>query len=175
MNHTAQNLKKPRWQWRLLKQCNPFHQLRTERLGKRIFSEGGWFTGEAERHGAQQLIFWAFEDKSVMQEMIIDVPWSEIKNTMIEAILYQREVDLLSNMQVNFLKAVCSEVEKFSANETLREFNLGSSANIKRVREALIEKEVIDMINGKPEFSDPLFKIWFWRIYMQRTRLMVKS
>ncbi|MBY0433210.1 MAG: hypothetical protein K2U26_03780 [Cyclobacteriaceae bacterium] len=83
-------------------------------------------------------------------------------------ILYQREVDLLSNMQVNFLKAVCSGVEKFSSNETLREFNLGSSANIKRVREALIEKEVIDINNDKPEFSDPLFKIWFWRIYMQR-------
>lgn len=83
-------------------------------------------------------------------------------------ILYQREVDLLSNMQVNFLKAISSDVEKFSSNETLKEFNLGSSSNIKRVREALIEKEVIDIINGKPEFSDPLFRIWFWRIYMQR-------
>lgn len=83
-------------------------------------------------------------------------------------ILYQREVDLLSNMQVNFLKAVSDGVEKFSSTETLREYNLGSSANIKRVKEALIEKEVIDINDNKPEFSDPLFKIWFWRIYMQR-------
>ena len=84
-------------------------------------------------------------------------------------ILYQREVDLLSNRQVNFLKAMSSGVKKFSSNEAIREFNLGSSANIKRVREALIEKEVIDIINDSPEFSDPLFRIWFWRIYMQRS------
>ncbi len=84
-------------------------------------------------------------------------------------ILYQREVDLLSNMQVNFLKAICSGVEKFSSLEVLRDFNLGSSGNIKRAKEALVEKEVIDIDNNKPSFSDPLFRIWFWRIYMQRS------
>lgn len=83
-------------------------------------------------------------------------------------ILYQREVDLLSNMQVNFLKACSSGVERFSSSETIREFHLGSSANVKRLKEALVEKEVLDSNNGKLEFSDPLFKIWFWRIYMQR-------
>lgn len=148
----------------------PYITHRFEKTGKKITAQlAGQISSLMENHPyhVQQLAqeVWDVCHKSAKP--------ADFENAVVRllrqmTILYQREVDLLSNMQVNFLKAISSGVEKFSSNETLRDFNLGSSANIKRVREALIEKEVIDINNGKPEFSDPLFKIWFWRIYMQR-------
>jgi uncharacterized protein len=143
---------------------------RFEKTEKKISPElAGQIASMMENHPyhVQQLAqeVWDVCGKSARQ---LDLEKAVVQLLQQMTILYQREVDLLSNMQVNFLKAISSEVEKFSSNETLKEFNLGSSSNIKRVREALIEKEVIDINNGKPEFSDPLFKIWFWRIYMQK-------
>jgi uncharacterized protein len=148
----------------------PYIVYRFKKTGKKISPElAGQIASLMENHPyhVQQLAqeVWDVCGKSAKQP--------DIENAIVQllrqmTILYQREVDLLSNMQVNFLKALCSGAEKFSSNEVLREFNLGSSSTIKRVKEALIEKEVIDINNSKPEFSDPLFKIWFWRIYMQK-------
>ena len=148
----------------------PFIVQRFEKTGKKISPELATqiaLTMENHSYHIQQLAQEVWEVCSKIARPA-DVENAIVRLLQQMTILYQREVDLLSNTQVNFLKAICSEVEKFSSNETLREFNLGSSANITRIKEALIEKEVIDINNGKPEFSDPLFKIWFWRIYMQR-------
>lgn len=50
--------------------------------------------------------------------------------------------------------------------ETIRRFNLGSSAHVKRMTSALENKEVLDFVGKKTEWIDPLFKIWleerFW-------------
>lgn len=81
-------------------------------------------------------------------------------------ILFQKEVDGLSTTQVNFLKALCRGIEKFSAAETLHEFQLGTSANVVRIKAALESKEVIDIAGGRIEFMDPLFKRWFFMVYM---------
>lgn len=82
-------------------------------------------------------------------------------------ILFQREVDSLTNSQINFLKAMCSNITQFSAAETLRNFQLGTSANVNRIKESLIKKEVIDITPHNIEFIDPLFKAWFSTIYMK--------
>jgi hypothetical protein len=39
-------------------------------------------------------------------------------------------------------------------------------SNIRRIREALIQKEIIDISPGKPEFLDPLYKLWFTKKFM---------
>ena len=83
------------------------------------------------------------------------------------SILFQREVDSLTNPQINFLKALCSNVKQFSAAETLRTFQLGTSANVNRIKESLVKKEVIDITLHNIEFIDPLFKVWFSTIYMK--------
>lgn len=80
-------------------------------------------------------------------------------------ILFQREVDQLTNYQVNFLKALCKNVKQFSSAATLKEFNLGTSANVLRIKQALENKEIIDTVSGKAEFIDPLFKVWLNKVY----------
>ncbi len=83
-------------------------------------------------------------------------------------ILFQREIDNLTNSQVNFLKALCDNVKQFSSADTLRDYQLGTSANVNRIKESLIKKEIIDITPDKIEFIDPLFKLWFSKVYMSR-------
>lgn len=82
-------------------------------------------------------------------------------------ILFQREVDNLTNPQVNFLKALCDGVTQFSSTDTLSKYQLGTSGNVNRIKESLVKKEIIDITQNKIEFIDPLFKQWFIRIFMR--------
>ncbi len=75
-------------------------------------------------------------------------------------ILYQREIEHLTSTQIGFLKAVLNGEEQFTSMEILTKYKLGTSANIKRIKEALINKELIDYNGKKMEILDPLFKIW---------------
>ena len=80
-------------------------------------------------------------------------------------ILFQSMVDRLSNTQVNFLRAMCDEVEQFSAQKTLSKYQLGSSANVSRIKEALVGKEIIETLGNQIVLLDPLFKRWLQNIY----------
>ncbi len=82
-------------------------------------------------------------------------------------ILFQREVDSLTNTQVNFLKAVCDNVSKFSSSETIREYKLGTTGNVNRIKRSLSNQEIIEISGDKVEFVDPLFKLWFMKVFMQ--------
>lgn len=83
------------------------------------------------------------------------------------AILYLREVENLNNNQVNFLKALCDNVVQLSSAETLKTYNLGTSANIQRIKTTLEQKEIIDFMGTSPEFIDPLFQQWLMRVYFK--------
>lgn len=84
------------------------------------------------------------------------------------AMMYQREMDGLTNKQINFLKALANNVDKFSASETLISYNLGTQGNIKRIKSALENKEIIDLWGDRIQFIDPLFRLWFLKVYMKR-------
>jgi len=69
--------------------------------------------------------------------------------------------DDLTPPQINFLKAVTHNVERFCTSDVLKKYELNSSANVTRVRMALEKKEILYFKRNKPFFIDPLFKIWF--------------
>jgi len=69
--------------------------------------------------------------------------------------------DDLTPPQINYLKAVTHNIERFCTSEVLTKYELNSSANVTRVRLALEKKEILQFIRQKPHFIDPLFKIWF--------------
>jgi uncharacterized protein len=83
-------------------------------------------------------------------------------------ILFQREVDGLTNPQLNFLKALCNNITQFSAAETLQIYKLGTSGNVNRIKQSLVTKEVLDITPNRIEFIDPLFKLWFSTVYMKQ-------
>jgi hypothetical protein len=82
------------------------------------------------------------------------------------AMMYQREMDGLTNKQLNFLRALADKVDKFSSSETLIDYKLGTQGNIKRIKKALENKEIIDLWGKQIEFIDPLFRLWFKSVYM---------
>jgi AAA+ ATPase superfamily predicted ATPase len=84
-------------------------------------------------------------------------------------ILYQKEVDMLTNYQLNFLKLLCSNEIKHSSAEVLREYNLGTSANITRIKTALQNHEIIDVLGKQVTFNDPLFAIWLKKRFFKQT------
>jgi hypothetical protein len=80
--------------------------------------------------------------------------------------IYHRMVDEITTPQLNYLRALLNGVERFTTKENLKRFDLGSSANVKRVTTALETKEILDFVGQGTEWIDPLFKIWleerFW-------------
>lgn len=83
------------------------------------------------------------------------------------SILYQKEIDNLTNPQLNFLKALIDGVEQLSSRENLIKYDLGTSGNILRIKKALESKEIIDLWGPRIEFLDPVFRLWFKKMYMK--------
>jgi uncharacterized protein len=79
--------------------------------------------------------------------------------------LFQMETDNLTNTQVAFLKALSDGVTSFTAVDTLKRYDLGSVSNIRRIRDALIQREIIELSEKQPRFLDPLYKLWFNRMF----------
>ena len=75
-------------------------------------------------------------------------------------------VDDLTDHQLSLLRAVLDGVTKFSASDVIEKYGLNSSANVRRVKDALKKKEVI-AFNEKdePVVLDPLFEYWVGKHY----------
>ena len=84
------------------------------------------------------------------------------------SLMFQRELDNLTNKQINFLKALTEGVLKFSTKQTLTNYDLGTQGNITRIKSSLENSEIIDLWGDKIEFIDPLFRLWFIEIYLNK-------
>ena len=74
----------------------------------------------------------------------------------------------LTTHQVSLLRAILDGVTRFSSSEVIRRYGLNSSANVKRVKEALMKKEVIMLdANDNPVLEDPLFEYWVRKYYFE--------
>ena len=70
--------------------------------------------------------------------------------------------------QVNLLKATLEGVVRFSSADVIRKYGLNSSANVKRVKDALMKKEILVFDDeDQPEFLDPLFEYWIKKYYFE--------
>jgi len=78
------------------------------------------------------------------------------------SMLYYQYVEGLSAYQMNFLHAIAEGINsEFTKSEILQKYNLGTSANVKRLKSALEKKELIDISEKIVTFNDPVFKMWF--------------
>lgn len=75
-------------------------------------------------------------------------------------------VDDLTDHQMSLMKAVLDGVVKFSASEVIEKYSLNSSANVRRVKDALRKKEILTFNDkDEPVILDPLFEYWIRNIY----------
>ena len=72
----------------------------------------------------------------------------------------------LTNFQVSLLRAICDGNEKLSASGVIDKYSLNSSANVKRLKDALEKKEVVWFdAEDIPHVTDPLFEHWLRKVY----------
>lgn len=83
--------------------------------------------------------------------------------------LYRYTTSSLTANQVNFLRAVCDGVERFSSSEVLKQYRLNSSANVFRLKEALQNKEIVTFdADDKAGLIDPMFELWLKKRYFAK-------
>lgn len=79
--------------------------------------------------------------------------------------LFIQQTESLSAYQMNFLRALANGVlTGFTRSEILDTYQLGTAANISRLKKALTEKDLIMMTAPKKlEISDPILALWLKR------------
>lgn len=81
-------------------------------------------------------------------------------------VLFEQQTINLTEFQMNFLKAlVDGESANISKSEIIKSYELGSSANVQRIKNSLLKKELIDIEDRRYVISDPLLKAWLRRLF----------
>ena len=72
----------------------------------------------------------------------------------------------LTTFQVCLLRAVLEGNTRFSSSEVIQKYGLNSSANVRRLKDALCKKEIITFDDkDSPRILDPLFEYWLSKKY----------
>ena len=101
--------------------------------------------------------------RGFVTEQTIDSSKKQLLDYCINDFMFK--IDGLSNSQLNYLHAVVDGIDRFSSAENLAIYNLHSSANVARVKDALIKKEILEYNRHKPLFIDPVFELWLKEAY----------
>jgi hypothetical protein len=94
---------------------------------------------------------------------ILDAAMREIFNQHV--IHFDRIMDGLTYRQVNFLRALIRGESQISSKEVINSYDLGTSSTVTSLKNALIQKEIIDVDPSGLYFQDPPFRLWLERVY----------
>lgn len=107
---------------------------------------------------------------SMSKGFVTETMMTEALNSMI-AVHEPRFISVVNDLtdhQLSLMKAVLDGVVRFSASEVIEKYHLNSSANVRRVKDALKKKEVITFNEkDEPVILDPLFEYWLRKFYFE--------
>lgn len=79
--------------------------------------------------------------------------------------LFIEKTEHLTTYQMNYLRALISGVHNDFGKADIRErFNLGSPTNVKRIKDALEEREIVDVTERGVFISDPVLSMWLRKV-----------
>ena len=81
------------------------------------------------------------------------------------SMLFQMLTDDLNMKQISFLNALTNKEKQVTSQSVLKKYKLGTSANVIKIKRALHDREIIDIVGRKIEFMDPLYKYWLKNYY----------
>lgn len=81
------------------------------------------------------------------------------------SLLFSNIIDSLTAKQISFLQAIANGEKNFSSRDVLVNYQLGTSANIKNLRKALLDKDLIDILPDSTVIQDPVFAYWLRNRY----------
>ena len=145
-----------------------FIQKRFKDTGKSITKKQAEYLAEqVENHSyyVQQLAQQAWlRTKTECSMAIIDDSLQSIKNQL--SLLFVGMTEMLTATQLYFLRAII-DGETVFGQENLNKYRLGTSANVIRIKDALLSKEIIDITAKNVEIQDPVFKLWLKEEYFK--------
>ncbi|MDX9905290.1 MAG: ATPase [Bacteroidales bacterium] len=145
----------------------PFIQERFKSTGKAIDREQAERIAtltECHPYYVQQLAqqTWLRTEKAVTIGIIDEA----LDNLVLQmSLLFQNITEDLTTSYVNFLRMILDGHTRYTSMENIDRYQLGTSANVVRIRKALISKEIIDEHEGKAILLDPLYAIWLKKYY----------
>lgn len=97
-----------------------------------------------------------------------------ILNSALEAMLaihearFRAMMDDLTTFQVSLLRAILDGHTKFTGADIIERYKFNSSANVRRLKDALSKKEIVFFEeNGSATVIDPLFEYWVRTFYFR--------
>lgn len=140
----------------------PFIRRRFSDTGKEISEEDARLIARlAENHPyyVQQLAqqSWFRTGRKCNREIILSAR-EDIVGQL--GLLFANITERFSATQMGLLRAIIAGEKQLSAQQTLLQYRLGTSANVVRVKRVLIESEVLDESGGELTFLDPMFRYW---------------
>ena len=146
-----------------------FIQKNFKRTGKKISKkDSGLIAEKVECHPyyVQQLAqqCW-FRTAEVCNEEIVLESHDSLTRQL--SLIFQNITDSLANTQVNFLKALIKGENELSSKKVLQQYKLGTSANVNRIKDALMQKDIIDIRENRIDFLDPILKNWLKNYYFK--------
>jgi len=80
--------------------------------------------------------------------------------------LFVGMAEKLTATQLYFLQAII-EGETVFGQANIEKYSLGTSANVIRIKDALVSKDVINITSKNIEIQDPIFKLWLKEDYFK--------
>ena len=81
------------------------------------------------------------------------------------SLLFSNIADSLTARQIQFLRAIANGETMFSSATVIKNYDLGTSANVKNIKKALQDKDLIDIWAKEITIQDPLFAFWIKNVY----------
>lgn len=145
-------------------------------------------TGKAISIQNAEMIPYYMKDHSWYVQQLAHYTWAktdhtasekEINDSLFEVInanspLFQKEIETMSITQLNLLKAICSGETQLTSNDTMQKYRLGTPRNVSKNKAILINNDMISNGDGKYEFLDPVFELWFRKQFFNENYLKEK-
>ncbi len=111
------------------------------------------------------IILHRLQEGEAVTEELMEPSIAELIST--NEMLYMQQVEPLSAYQMNLLRAIVSGVHSgYNEKRVRTTFDLGSPSNMVRLRDALIERDLIYSEMRQLYVTDPVFSLWFRRRFL---------
>jgi hypothetical protein len=89
--------------------------------------------------------------------------------------LFQKEVESLSVTQLALLQAVAAGENQLTSTYVMQKYKLGTPRNVSKNKTILINNDIIDFDGKDYEFLDPVFELWFRKMFFKQDYLSLIS